>query len=65
MTRQETNDAHDLRALTSVRGVRVISRTSAFAFLGKDIEVTEIGRRLRVGTALEGSEINFQAKYLF
>jgi tetratricopeptide (TPR) repeat protein len=33
----------------------VISRTSAFAFLGKDIEVTEIGRRLRVGTVLEGS----------
>ena len=33
----------------------MISRTSAFAFQGKDLEVTEIGRRLRVGTALEGS----------
>jgi eukaryotic-like serine/threonine-protein kinase len=44
-----------INALTSVPGVRVISRTSAFAFLGKDIEVTEIGRRLRVGTVLEGS----------
>ncbi len=35
--------------------MRVISRTSAFAFQGKDLDVTEIGRRLRVGTALEGS----------
>ena len=33
----------------------MISRTSAFAFQGRDLEVTEIGRRLRVGTALEGS----------
>ena len=41
--------------LTRVPGLRVISRTSAFAFHGKDLEVTEIGRRLRVGTALEGS----------
>ena len=44
-----------INALTGVPGVRVISRTSAFAFLGKDVEVTEIGRRLRVGTVLEGS----------
>ena len=41
--------------LARVSGLRVISRTSAFAFQGKDLEVTEIGRRLRVGTALEGS----------
>ena len=33
----------------------MISRTSAFAFQGKQLEVTEIGRRLRVGTVLEGS----------
>jgi serine/threonine protein kinase/Flp pilus assembly protein TadD len=44
-----------INALTKVPGLRVISRTSAFAFQGKDLEVTEIGRRLRVGTALEGS----------
>ena len=44
-----------INALTRVPGVRVISRTSAFAFQGKDLEVTEIGRRLRVGTVLEGS----------
>jgi serine/threonine protein kinase/tetratricopeptide (TPR) repeat protein len=44
-----------INTLTRVSGVRVISRTSAFAFQGHEIEVTEIGRRLRVGTALEGS----------
>jgi TolB-like protein/Flp pilus assembly protein TadD len=44
-----------INTLTRVPGLRVISRTSAFAFHGKDLEVTEIGRRLRVGTALEGS----------
>jgi serine/threonine protein kinase/tetratricopeptide (TPR) repeat protein len=44
-----------ISTLTRVPGLRVISRTSAFAFQGKDADVTEIGRRLRVGTALEGS----------
>jgi serine/threonine-protein kinase len=44
-----------ISALTRVPGMHVISRTSAFAFQGKDLEVTEIGRRLRVGTVLEGS----------
>lgn len=44
-----------INALTRVPGLRVISRTSAFAFEGGDLEITEIGRRLRVGTALEGS----------
>ena len=44
-----------INTLTRLPGLRVISRTSAFAFQGRDLEVTEIGRRLRVGTALEGS----------
>jgi serine/threonine protein kinase/tetratricopeptide (TPR) repeat protein len=44
-----------INTLASVPGLRVISRTSAFAFRGQDLDVTEIGRRLRVGTALEGS----------
>ena len=44
-----------INSLARVPGLRVISRTSAFAFQGRDLEVTEIGRRLRVGTALEGS----------
>jgi serine/threonine-protein kinase len=44
-----------INALTRFPGLRVISRTSAFAFQSKDLEVTEIGRRLRVATILEGS----------
>ena len=44
-----------INTLAGVPGVRVISRTSAFAFQGQNLDVTEIGRRLRVGTALEGS----------
>jgi len=44
-----------ITVLTSVSGLQVISRTSAFAFQSKDLEVTEIGRRLRVATILEGS----------
>ena len=44
-----------INTLASVPDLRVISRTSAFAFRGQDLDVTEIGRRLRVGTALEGS----------
>ena len=44
-----------INTLTRVPGLHVISRTSAFAFEGKNLEITEIGRRLRVGTALEGS----------
>ena len=42
-------------SLARVPRLRVISRTSAFSFQGRDLEVTEIGRRLRVATALEGS----------
>jgi serine/threonine protein kinase/tetratricopeptide (TPR) repeat protein len=44
-----------ITSLARVPGLQVISRTSAFAFQGKDLEITEIGRRLRVATALEGS----------
>jgi serine/threonine protein kinase len=44
-----------ISTLTRVPGLRVISRTSAFAFQGKGLDVTDIGRRLRVATALEGS----------
>jgi serine/threonine protein kinase/tetratricopeptide (TPR) repeat protein len=44
-----------ITALTSVPGLQVISRTSAFAFQGQNLEVIEIGRRLRVTTILEGS----------
>jgi serine/threonine protein kinase len=44
-----------IATLTRVPRLRVISRTSAFAFQGRGLEVTEIGRRLRVEMALEGT----------
>jgi serine/threonine protein kinase/Tfp pilus assembly protein PilF len=42
-------------ALTQVPGLRVMARTSAFAFRGKEHDVREIGARLNVETILEGS----------
>lgn len=42
-------------ALTRLRGLRVIARTSSFAFRGKEADVGEIGARLKVATILEGS----------
>jgi eukaryotic-like serine/threonine-protein kinase len=44
-----------LNALTTVPGLRVIARTSAFAFRGKKRDLSTIGERLRVRTILEGS----------
>ena len=44
-----------ISALTRVNGLRVVSRTSAFAFKGKHEDVRAIGAQLKVGTALEGS----------
>ncbi len=44
-----------INALTHVRELRVASRTSAFQFKGREIDVREIGRKLNVRTVLEGS----------
>jgi serine/threonine protein kinase/tetratricopeptide (TPR) repeat protein len=44
-----------INALTKVPELRVIARTSAFAFRGKDQNLHTIGQRLRVGVILEGS----------
>jgi eukaryotic-like serine/threonine-protein kinase len=44
-----------INALTRVEGLRVASRTSAFAFKGRDLDVREIGQRLNVTAVLEGS----------
>ncbi|MFO7692324.1 MAG: winged helix-turn-helix domain-containing protein [Vicinamibacterales bacterium] len=41
-------------ALAHVPGLRVVARTSAFAFKGQAVDVREIGRRLGVGFVLEG-----------
>jgi len=44
-----------INELTGVSGLRVIARTSAFAFKGKDEDIREIGRKLDVTSILEGS----------
>jgi serine/threonine protein kinase/tetratricopeptide (TPR) repeat protein len=44
-----------INALTKVEGLHVASRTSAFAFKGKNEDVRKIGDQLNVRTVLEGS----------
>ena len=44
-----------LNALVRLPGLRVIARTSSFAFKGSSPDVREIGERLGVGAVLEGS----------
>jgi len=42
-------------ALAQVPGLRVMARTSAFAFRGREVDVRRIGAELNVGHILEGS----------
>ena len=44
-----------LNALTNVEGLKVTSRTSSFAFKGKNADIREIGTKLNVNSVLEGS----------
>lgn len=44
-----------ISALAKLEGLRVTARTSAFRFRGEKLDIREIGRRLNVGTVLEGS----------
>jgi TolB-like protein len=44
-----------LNTLARIPELRVISRSTAFSFKGKDIDVTEVAKRLNVGHVLEGS----------
>jgi len=44
-----------INALTTVKGLKVIARTSSFAFKNKNIDVRTIGEQLGVSTVLEGS----------
>jgi TolB-like protein/Flp pilus assembly protein TadD len=44
-----------ISALTKIQSLRVASRTSAFAFKGKNEDISEIGHKLKVSTVLEGS----------
>ncbi|MEO5904631.1 MAG: protein kinase, partial [Gemmatimonadaceae bacterium] len=44
-----------INALTKIQSLRVTSRTSSFSFKGKNDDIGEIGRKLKVSTVLEGS----------
>ncbi len=44
-----------INALAQVEGLRVVSRSSVFAFKGQPIDTKTIGERLKVPTVLEGS----------
>lgn len=44
-----------INALTKVSGLRVIARTSSFAYKGKEVDVRKIGQELDVNSILEGS----------
>jgi serine/threonine protein kinase/tetratricopeptide (TPR) repeat protein len=44
-----------INALTKIKDIKVVARTSAFAFKGKTIDVREIGGMLNVEKVLEGS----------
>lgn len=44
-----------INALTHIKDLRVVARTSAFSFKGRDEDIREIGRKLSVDSVLEGS----------
>ncbi len=44
-----------INALTKVRNLRVVARTSAFSFKYQQLDVREIGRKLNAAAVLEGS----------
>lgn len=44
-----------INALTTIKELKVIARTSSFTYKGKNIDVREIGKQLNVTSILEGS----------
>ena len=48
--------------LAQIKALRVVSRTSAFQMRALTNDLRELGRRLRVGTVLEGSVRNRSAR---
>jgi len=44
-----------INSLTQINELRVVARTSAFSFKGKDVGIEEIGQKLKVDKVLEGS----------
>ena len=48
-----------ISALTNIKELKVIARTSSFAFKGKSIDVRKVGEQLNVATILEDSVRKF------
>jgi TolB-like protein/Tfp pilus assembly protein PilF len=44
-----------INALVQIRNLRVVARTSAFSFKGKQVDLRTVGATLNAGTVLEGS----------
>lgn len=44
-----------INGLTKINGLKVIARTSSFAFKGKNVDLRKVGKQLNVATILEGS----------
>jgi len=44
-----------INALTQIKDLRVIARTSAFSYKGRDVNIRDIGSQLNAATILEGS----------
>jgi TolB-like protein/class 3 adenylate cyclase/tetratricopeptide (TPR) repeat protein len=44
-----------LNVLSKIRGLRVVSRTSAFSFKGTKVDIPTVAQKLNVATILEGS----------
>ena len=44
-----------INSLTHIKDLRVVARTSAFSFKGKNLDIRDIGKKLNVETVLEGS----------
>ena len=44
-----------INALSRLKGLRIPARTSSFFFKGKEVDIEEIGQKLRVENVLEGS----------
>jgi TolB-like protein/Tfp pilus assembly protein PilF len=44
-----------INALSQIDGLKVIARTSSFSFKGKDADIGDIARKLKVAAILEGS----------
>jgi TolB-like protein/Tfp pilus assembly protein PilF len=44
-----------INTLSKINDLKVVARTSAFSFKGKEMDIREIGKKLNVATILEGS----------